>query len=206
MLLSLAGITFFLGLLAKENAITFLGVAPLALYYFTKDSLPNIGKLVLPLFIAAIAFLVIRGDILGWDLGEPSKELMNNPFVKVENGQWVHLDFAEKIPTITYTLGKYAQLLVAPYQLTHDYYPKHIDLLSWTNVKVILSLLLYLGLIVMGIRGLKEKTISSFAIWFYLLTLSIVSNIVFPVGTNMSERFLFMPSGRLCIISGLSCL
>ena len=192
--LCLAGVAFFLGLLAKENAITFLGVAPLALYYFTKDSLPNIAKLVAPLFIVALSFLVIRGSILGWDLGEPSRELMNNPFLKIENGQWVHLDFAEKLPTITYTLGKYAQLLVAPYPLTHDYYPNHIDILSWSNVKVILSLLLYIGLLALSIRGLKEKTISSFAIWFYLLTLSIVSNIVFPVGTNMSERFLFMPS------------
>lgn len=192
--LAIAAVVFFLGLLAKENAITFLGVAPLALYFFTKDSFSTIGKLVLPIFIAAFAFLVIRGQVLGWDFGEPSKELMNNPFMKIEGGKWVQLDFAEKLPTITYTLGKYVQLLVAPYPLTHDYYPRHIDLLSWGNIKVILSLLLYLGLLVVAFRGVKKRTVVSFSIWFYLLTISIVSNIVFPVGTNMSERFLFMPS------------
>ena len=194
LLLVAAAIVFFLGLLAKENAITFLGVAPLALYYFTKDSLPSIGKVVLPLFIAAVAFLAIRGAVLGWDFGTPSGELMNNPFLKIENNQWVQLTFSEKLPTITYTLGKYVQLLIAPYPLTHDYYPRHIDLESWGNVKVILSLLLYLVMIVLAAKGLKKRSIPSFAIWFYLLTLSIVSNIVFPVGTNMSERFLFMPS------------
>lgn len=193
-LLGLAGFAFFLGLLAKENAITFLGVAPLALYYFTKDELPSIAKLTLPLFVAAAAFLTIRGAVLGWDFGTPSGELMNNPFLKVENNKWVQLDFAEKLPTITYTLGKYVQLLVAPYPLTHDYYPRHIDLENWSNIKVILSLLLYLILIAVALAGLNKRSIPSFAIWFYLLTLSIVSNIVFPVGTNMSERFLFMPS------------
>ena len=35
---------------------------------------------------------------------------------------------------------------------------------------------------------------SSFGIFYYLITLSIVSNLVFPVGTNMGERFVFMPS------------
>ena len=39
-----------------------------------------------------------------------------------------------------------------------------------------------------------------FGILFYLLTLSIVSNIVFPLGTNMGERFAFMPSVGFCMV------
>jgi len=34
----------------------------------------------------------------------------------------------------------------------------------------------------------------AFGILYFIITLSIVSNIVFPIGTNMSERFMFMPS------------
>jgi tetratricopeptide (TPR) repeat protein len=40
----------------------------------------------------------------------------------------------------------------------------------------------------------KKDRVISFIILFFISTISIVSNIVFPIGTNMSERFLFMPS------------
>jgi tetratricopeptide (TPR) repeat protein len=192
--LALAALCFFLALMAKENAITFLGVIPLALYFFTEDELGDIVKKMLPLVGAAALFLVIRFSILGMSFGDPGIELMNNPFVKIEQGRWVDFTAGEKTATITYTLGKYAQLLVAPIGLTHDYYPRQVDIMNWGDWRVLLSLLLYLGLIFYALRGLINKDIGSFAVLFYLLTLSIVSNIVFPVGTNMSERFMFMPS------------
>ncbi len=190
----LAALSFFIALLSKENAITFLGVVPLALYYFTKDNVVEIIKKTAPLLAVAILFLVIRGSILGWSLGEPSMELMNNPFRKVEQGVWVDFTAGERSATITYTLGKYAQLLVVPSPLTHDYYPRHVEIMSWSNWKVVLSLLFYLGLLTYGLIGLVKRDIGSFAVLVYLGTLSIVSNVLFPVGTNMSERFLFMPS------------
>lgn len=199
--LGLGALSFFLGLLAKENAITYLGVIPLALYFFTKDSIPSIAKQTAPLLLAAVVFLLIRGSILGWDLGEPSRELMNNPFLKIENNQWVDFAAGEKSATIMYTLGKYAQLLLAPYPLVHDYYPRAVAIENWSSIRVLLSLLLYLGLVVMAIRGLAKKDLTSFAILAYLLPLSIVSNIVFPVGTNMSERFLFMPSVGFALLA-----
>jgi tetratricopeptide (TPR) repeat protein len=190
----LAGICFFVALLAKENAITFLGVVPLAYYVFTRAKAIDIVKKTSPLVIAAVVFLMIRGSILGWDIGSSSNELMNNPFLKLEQGQWVDFSSGEKSATITYTLGKYANLLIAPYPLTHDYYPRQVDIMQWADWRVLLSLFVYLGLLVYGLWGLIRKNIGSFAVLYYLGTLSLVSNIVFPVGTNMSERFLFMPS------------
>lgn len=190
----LAAMSFFIALLSKENAITFLGVVPLALYYFTKEDAAAIIKKTAPLLAVAILFLIIRGSILGWSLGEPSMELMNNPFRKVEQGVWVDFTAAEKSATITYTLGKYAQLLLVPSPLTHDYYPRHVEIMSWSRWQVILSFLLYAGLLAYGLIGLARREIGSFAVLIFLGTLSIVSNVLFPVGTNMSERFLFMPS------------
>jgi len=80
---ALAGVCFFLALLAKENAITFLGVAPLALFVFTQTKISDIIKRISPLLAATVVFLIIRGAILGWDAGPPSQELMNNPFLKL---------------------------------------------------------------------------------------------------------------------------
>ena len=197
----LAGFVFFLGLLAKENAITFLAIVPLTYFVFTKANFRKIALQTLPFLVAAVVFLIIRGAILGGNFGgSTNMELMNNPFLKIENGRWVLLSFAEKMATITYTLGKYIQLLLFPHPLTHDYYPRHIDLMRWSDWQVILSFLAHLGLGIYALIGLLKKDLMSYGILFYLITLSIVSNIVFPIGTNMAERFIFMPSVGFCFI------
>ncbi len=206
----LSGLLFFLGLLAKENAITFLAVVPLAFYFFTKADFLQIAKYTLPLVVAAVAFLMIRFSVLGVDFGTTSSDLMNNPFMKVENGLWVDFTLAERLATIMFTLGKYLQLLVAPVTLTHDYYPRQVGIMSFTDWRVILSLLAYVGMGVYGLarmfrarpQPLKEdQNIIAFGILFFLITLSIVSNIVFPIGTNMSERFMFMPSVGFALVA-----
>src|SRR5690606_16850421 len=102
-----------------------------------------------------------------------------------------------------FTLGKYVQLLIFPHPLTHDYYPRHIEIMQFGDWRVLLSLLIYLSLAVFAVRSLKTKNLFGFGIAFYLITLSIVSNFLFPVGTNMSERFIFMPSVGFCIAAVL---
>lgn len=77
--------------------------------------------------------LLLRGSMTGWNKGETPKELMNNPFLKIENNVYVPFSFGEKTATITYTMGKYVQLLLFPYPLTHDYYPRHIEIQDWGN-------------------------------------------------------------------------
>ena len=195
-----ASVLFFLALLSKENAITFLAIVPLTYYFFTKADSNRIALQTLPFLGAAAVFLFIRGGILGWSLGAPSGELMNNPFVKLVGNQYMPFDLGEKMATIMFTLGKYIQLLLFPHPLTHDYYPRQVAIMQWGNWQVLLSLLIYLGAFIYAIRGLVKKDPISYGLLFYLITLSIVSNIIFPVGTNMSERFVFMPSIGICLI------
>ena len=201
----IVGIFFFLGLMAKENAITFLAVVPLTYFIFTKARLNQIAIQTLPFFLASALFLFIRGQVLGGNFGgELSMELMNNPFLTIENGRWVHLSLGDKMATIVFTLGKYIQLLIFPHPLTHDYYPRHVDLMTWGSWQVILSTVLYLGIGILGVIGLLKKRLWSYGLLYYLITLSVVSNVAFPVGTNMSERFLFMPSVGFCLL--LACI
>ena len=194
-----AALIFFLALLSKENAITFLAVVPLTYYFFSKADIGTIVKQTVPLFGAAVLFLIIRGSILGWSMGPPSMELMNNPYLKIVDNQWVPFSSSEKMATIFHTLGYYIKLLFVPHPLTHDYYPRHIDIMTWGNWQVLLSLVFYGALAFFAWRGFRKKEVLSYGILFFLITLSIVSNIVFPVGTNMSERFMFMPSVGFCL-------
>ena len=104
---------------------------------------------------------------------------------------------------VFYTLGKYLQLLVFPYILTHDYYPRHIEVMDFADWGALLSLALYLAMLVYALRQLPRKDPVSFAILYYLATLSIVSNLLFPVGTHMAERLMFMPSVGFCLLLAL---
>ncbi|NNE25537.1 MAG: tetratricopeptide repeat protein [Saprospiraceae bacterium] len=197
-------IAFFIALMSKENAITFLAVIPLALVYFrSQNFMSSIGK-TLPLLGVSVLFIAIRTSILGMDFGGSPNELMNNPFLKWNNGTWVDFTFGERMSTIAFTLGKYLELLIFPYKLSHDYYPRAIEIMSFSDWRVMLSVLLYIAIIGAAWMSRKKSKLISFGLFYYLITLSIVSNIIFPIGTNMSERFLFMPSlGFAIVISAL---
>ncbi len=199
---SMAALVFFLGLLAKENIITMLAVAPLTLAWYNKDKKINWISNLWPIVVACVLFLVLRASVTGLSAGEAPKELMNNPFIKVENGVYVPFTAGEKTSTIVYTMGKYVQLLLVPYPLTHDYYPRHIEIQNWGKPMVIISFLFWLGLLYAVIKGWKKRSWWAYGILFYVFTMSITSNIVFPIGTNMSERFAFLPSVGFALIIG----
>jgi len=202
--LFLSVISFFIALMSKENAITFLAIIPLSFMLFRRQSVINALKRSIPLFLSAIAFLAVRFSVLGMDFGGTPNELMNNPFLKLVKNSYVDFSLQEKIATIILSLGKYIQLLLFPHPLSHDYYPRAIDIMSFADWQVWISLLLYIILIVCIFYFWKRDRVISYGAAFFLISLSIVSNIVFPIGTNMSERFVFMPSlGILLIIARL---
>ncbi len=180
------GFSYFLTLLSKENAITWLAVYPLAIYFFKKNdfkaSLPAFGVLL----FSAIAWLYIRYLVVGEGISNVADNLMNDPFLEASN--------SEKYATIVFTLGKYLQLLVFPHPLTFDYYPKHIPILNWSSNVVIFSVLAYLLLIFIAIKGFFNRNLISFSILFFGITLSIASNVLFPIGVFMNERFVFVSS------------
>jgi protein O-mannosyl-transferase len=199
----ISGILFFIALMSKENAITFLMVIPMMYYFFLEIKVSKMISLMIPFVISTILFLGLRTNAIGNQLGGEQMELLNNPFLKFENGQYVPLGFMEKMATIVYTLGKYIVLLLFPHPLTHDYYPRHIDIMTFGNPFVIISFLAYIGLVIWGTKQFFQGKIEGFGILFYLVTLFIVSNIIFAVGTNMAERFVFMPSVGFCLVIGV---
>jgi protein O-mannosyl-transferase len=191
--LLLANVCFFLGLLSKENAIMFVAIIPLTVYFFTKVAVKDNIITSLSFLFTAILFVFIRFLVLGYlNSGELPKELLNNPFLDATQ--------SEKFGTIFFTLGLYVKLLFLPHPLTHDYYPYHIPLVPITDWKAIVSLAIYIVLIGYVVMKFKSKDIIAYGILFYLLTLFIVSNLLFSVGTFMNERFIYMPSVGFAVI------
>ena len=184
---------FFLALLSKENSITFLAVIPMAIYFFSEYKWKHNLRLSAALVVTTVLYLILRFRYAGVpEFGKEISDLMNNPFLGMSGG--------EKMATIMFTLFKYIQLYLFPHPLNHDYYPYAIPVLGWADLRSLGSLFLYIGLGIWGIRGIRKKKISSFAILYYLATLTIVSNIVINLGTFMNERFIYMASVGLAIL------
>ncbi|MCX6278196.1 MAG: hypothetical protein NT004_08870 [Bacteroidetes bacterium] len=191
--LILANLSFFFGLLSKENAIVFVLLIPLTLYYFTKAPIRQNLSLGISLFCTACIFVFIRFLVLGYlSGGKLPDELLNNPFLEASTSQ--------KYGAIFYTLGLYIKLLFFPLSLTHDYYPYHIPLIPFFDLKSLIPLIIYIFLIGYSFVKAPTKSWLSYSILLYLLPLFIVSNLLFPVGTFMNERFVYMSSFGFVLI------
>ena len=190
-------ICYLLGLLAKENTLTFLAIIPLGIFLFRERKSRKLVPIVISLFALSITYLLVRLQVIGFLIDSaPSDDIMNNAFAGM-NG-------IEKYSTILYTLLMYLKLSVFPYPLTHDYYPYHIPIMNLGDWQVWLSVVLNLGLVFLFFFFWKKDKLVSFGIGFYFAALSIVSNIVISIGTFMNERFAFSASMGICIL--IACL
>jgi len=187
-------IFFLMGLFSKEVAVTFLVILPLAIYFFSDDKF-RLQKgiiILIPMLIASGIYFYIRHKVIGDVSFEPSPELMNNSFLG--------MSFSEKYATVFYTLLLYLKLLVFPHPLTYDYYPYHIPAMHWSDIWPVISVLVYVAMGIYAFIGIKKKNMVSFGILFYLIALSPMSNIFFPIGVFMNERFVYAASIGIILI------
>jgi len=192
LLIALSGISFFLALLSKENAILFVVFIPLVLYYFYDCSLKKALLESWMLISVAVIFVLIRFSITGIH-SNPQNEILNAPFL------WAKpLDaFATKI----YILLRYLYLLVFPHPLSCLYTWNAIPYITIFDIKFITAFIVYAIIIYYGIKGFFKKTILSFFILNYLAMILLVSNLVFDIGALMGERFLYL-TGLPVILAG----
>jgi tetratricopeptide (TPR) repeat protein len=190
----IACFSYFLALLSKENGITFLAIFPMTYFVIKKGSILRSLKSVFPYFLVAMGYLLLRYKIVGMHFSK-SHELMNAPYLLATGAQ----AFATK----SYILLKYLYLLFVPYPLTYDYSFNQIPYIDGSDFRAWLSILIYVGLLIYALLNLKNRSIVSYAILFYIITISIVSNFIFDVGATMGERFLFQPSFAFSLVAGI---
>ena len=195
LLLSLIAITF--GLFSKENAITYLAIIPLSLFYYDcpEKRKADYAITLIPAIIGSIFFVAVRSHVLGGMMPEEgSINILNNPFL--------HSTKAQEIATVLITWGIYLKLLFFPHPLTHDYYPHQIAITDFSNPLVWVILIACIALIVYAAINFKKKSVIAYGIAFFVITFSITSNLLFNVGTFMNERFVFMASLGFTLILG----
>ncbi len=192
-MLYFSGLFFWFALLSKESAFPFLLLFPAILYFIERQNIKSIAGAAIPFIAASVAALLLRFWAIGATAISGNADLMNNPFVLAIGSQ--------KAGTIAFTLLKYLQLWIFPLHLTNDYYPFQIAYHRLGNPMALAGILLYAMMLLGGFIGFFKRKLFPAFILMYCFAMLPVSNIFFPVGTFMNERFLYIPSMALAIAS-----
>ena len=187
------GILFFLSLISKEETITLLALVFLIAYFFQNKTVVQSAKEVLPFLIPVILYMVFRGLVL--DKAATTYDSKINSILYGLSG-------GERLATNLYIYLQYLKLLIFPHPLSWDYSFSQIDVQTFQNPMVWLSILTFGALIYLAIKGFKKRSLFSFGILFYLATFSIFANLTssLTIGSNLGERFMFIPSLAFCFL------
>lgn len=184
---------FFLALLSKESAIMMFAVIPLTIYFFRDVTAKRAVGLMMYFVVPLAVYLLMRVNALGAVTGTKHFPFIDN--ILVEAG-----GYFSRLPTVLFIIANYLRLMIYPHPLSSDYSFKQFELTGWDNPLVIISLIVHAGLFAFAISGLRKKSIYSYSILFYLLTIFLSSNLLFVIGSAFAERFLYVPLLGLAIV------
>lgn len=189
----MSGICFFLALLSKESAITFLAFYPLILYFFTGVTWKkNITGSLIMIGVSLI-YILIRGSVL-------TSQTVSGEISVLDNTLMAAPDLQSRLATAFYILGLYLKLLVFPHPLASDYSYPQIPIVTFLNPLALFSLLFYLAAGIYSIIKFTKKSLIVFGIIFYFIPLSLIANVLFLTKSTMADRFLYVPSLGFCLV------
>ena len=192
---------FFLSLLSKETVITFLAVIPLVFLFYRNENKTRSIQICLGAGLIAVVFLTIRFSVLNYYHANNTNEIdfIDNALAKQG------LSFQSRIATAVLIMGYYIKLLISPYPLICDYSYNSIPYVTFSDPKVLISVAIYLFLIVFSVRLFlkNHKDPYAFGIFFFLIAISLFTNILMLIGATMGERFIFFASAGFCLVPAL---
>ena len=198
--LVLGALCFLLSFFSKETVVTMVVIIPVIFFFYHNKDKSRAGLISLSAGAMAVIFLAVRYAVLSkYNANSTSEVSFMDNFLTIPPSA------ASRLATEILILGDYIKLLFVPYPLICDYSYNSIPFVTFGNIWVILSLLFYAGLAVYAImRFLKDKRDPyAFAIFFFLVTISLFSNILLTIGSPMAERFVFFASVGFCLVVAL---
>jgi Tfp pilus assembly protein PilF len=183
--LASGAIWFLLSIFTKPSTLPLLAAIPFTIFFFTKANVKNLVMITGSMIVISIA------AVLFVKLYLPA---INRPMLFFENPLAFEKNILLHISTGMYSLLLYLKLLVFPHPLLFYYGYNTIPVVGFGNIWVILSIVIHAGLLVFAVVKLRERHILSFAIFFYLIVISMYANIVKPPAGIIAERFLYIAS------------
>lgn len=185
------------GLMSKKDAMTFFAVIPFTIWFFkgvpVKRMIPVFLSYFIPLGLFRLGASHANQDfarkVLDW-----------------ENPLFFDTTIFERIPTGLYSIYFYLKMFIFPHPLVSYYGYNQVPISAWSDPIVWLVIV---GLIAVGyfvVKNFKAKRIEVYGILFFLVTISMFTNILVPVVGIVGERFAFIPSLGLCILASWALL
>lgn len=181
---------FALGYLSKVNIMTFLIIIPLIFYFFTDIKPRKIVISSLMLLAVVVVMVLIPRLIIGTSV---------RPIQFIENPLQFDPTFPDRIGTSMMALLFYLKMLVYPHPLVFYYGFNMIPVAGLGQPLVWVSMLIHVALLGYAIYKLPKKSLFSFAILFYLISIAIFSNLLAPPTGIVAERFLYIASLGFCL-------
>jgi len=187
---------FATALLAKENAVTLLPLAPVVWWFRGLGGNKWLaGTFLIPVLCAAVLywFTSSAGRPATQETVMMDSTVLNNIFL------WTS-EPGKVFPTSLVNIGRYLLLFIFPHPLVHLYGYNQVDLKGWTDVETwaIVALLAWGAYFFWKNR--KNKRPAVFGILFFALTYSIYSNFFVLAPDTMADRYLFIPSLGISLI------
>lgn len=186
------GVFFMLfSLLSKKDSITFYAIIPFTIWYFRRISFKQIALILLLNILPFLMFLLASRSIEN----KETRTLLQweNPFFVMPT------TFFERIPEGIYTIYFYIKMFIFPHPLVVYYGYNQVPIVDWTHPVVIITLIGVLIAAYYFFKTISNKNTIVFGLIFFLVTLSMFTNIVKPVVGIVAERFAFIPSVGLSI-------
>src|SRR5205085_5604624 len=136
-------------------------------YFFTAADKKQLITTTLVFGGAAALYFIVRIAVLGGATNFTEIQLINNSLVGAEG------DFGKRIASAIMIMGKYLMLLVFPHPLCFDYSYNTFPLVTFGDIRALISLVVIIGLAVYAVKGFKTKDPVAYGILFFALTISL---------------------------------
>lgn len=185
------------GLMSKKDAMTIVAIIPFTLWFLKDVSF----KRMIPIFISYVFPILIY---------RYANKIANHNFSRKtldwENPLYLGSTLWDRIPSGFYSIYFYLKMFLIPHPLVSYYGYNQVPIATWSNVIVWIVLIGLLGVAYYVIKKFKTKGIEIFGILFFLVTISMFTNVLVPVVGIVGERFAFIPSLGLCFVAAWALL
>ena len=190
------GILFItLSLLSKPSSMTFLAIIPLTLWFFTeikwKSLATIVGGVVLGIIVVKLGASAASS---AGPSGVRDTLYFENPFFTDNTS------FIGRIPMAFYTVAYYIKLMVYPAVLLCYYGYNQVPIVGWDSPVFWISMVLLIAAVGWALYKIKTKGIWVYGILYFVVAISMFSNLLRPAVGIIAERFVYLPSLGFCIL------
>lgn len=188
----LFGFIFMLiAIMSKKDCMTFFAVIPFTVWFFRNVSWKKIVSIIVSYLPVFFTFRFAVKSVVNSSVRVLN--LWENPlFIN-------HTTFFQRIPEGFYCVYFYLKMFIIPHPLLCYYGYNQVPVAGWDNPFVWFALILICATAYYIIKKRAFKEIWVYGIIYFLINISMFTNIVTPVVGIVGERFTFLASIGLCL-------